>query len=188
MKARLERYVIRPDLELRRLRRSDAAALFACVDRNRSYLRAWLPWLDMSADASDMMGFIESSLAGYQSGGCFRLAMMVDGELAGCVAIEDIEPAHRCAKIGYWLDARQQGKGLMSDAVRFLMRHAFEERGLHLLELRAAVDNAPSRAVATRVGMKLDGVLRQREWLYDHYVDLAVYSVLAPEWRALSGA
>lgn len=184
IKARVERFYIRPDLELRRFQRSDALAYFQCVERNRNYLRQWMPWLDITVRAEDALTFIDASRADYASGRSYRLAMFVDGQVAGVAALEDIEPMHRRGKIGYWLAAEHQGRGLMSDAVRFLLANAFQTRELHLIELRAATGNARSRAVAERAGMRLDAVLREREWLYDHYEDLAVYSMTASEWWA----
>lgn len=186
LKARVERYYIRPDLELRALQRSDAPAYFACVQRNRKYLRQWMPWLDLTMIESDVLGFLDASRADYATGRSYRLAMIVDGQLAGVAALEDIETMHRRAKIGYWLDASHQGRGLMTEAVRFLLANAFQTRELHLVELRAATANLRSRSVAERIGMRLDGVLRQREWLYNHYVDLAVYSMTDVEWWDLT--
>ena len=42
--------------------------------------------------------------------------------------------------------------------------------------------NIKSRAIPERLGFKYEATLRQCEWLYDHYVDHAVYSMLASEY------
>jgi ribosomal-protein-serine acetyltransferase len=46
-----------------------------------------------------------------------------------------------------------------------------------------AIGNYPSQAVYDRSGLKKEGVLRQAEWLYDHYVDLTMNGVLRTEWK-----
>lgn len=166
---------------------SDAEELFAVIDRNRQYLREWMTFLDVTTSAERMKPFLEDSLSGYASGTSRRWALSVDGAIGGMIGLEQIAPQPRRAKIGYWQCHTLQGRGIVTAAVQALLRYGFEERNLHLIEIRAGVSNRKSRAVAERVGMSLDGVLRQREWLYDHYEDLCSYTLLAEEWRALHG-
>jgi ribosomal-protein-serine acetyltransferase len=45
-----------------------------------------------------------------------------------------------------------------------------------------ATENEKSCAVPERLGFRREGIERQAEWLYDHFVDHAVYSALASEW------
>jgi len=33
------------------------------------------------------------------------------------------------------------------------------------------------------LGMRLEGISKDREWLYDRFVDGAMYAVTAPEWK-----
>ena len=63
------------------------------------------------------------------------------------------------------------------------MEHCFDDLGLHRFVLEAATGNFRSRAIAENLGMRLEGITKDREWLYDHYVDAALYAMTAPEWR-----
>jgi len=65
-----------------------------------------------------------------------------------------------------------------------MLDHAFGELRLNRVEVFCATDNVKSRAIPERLGFKQEDVIRQAEWLTDHYVDHAVYSILAEEWRA----
>jgi ribosomal-protein-serine acetyltransferase len=55
------------------------------------------------------------------------------------------------------------------------------------VEIGCAPGNRKSCAIPERLGFTREGVLRQREWLYDHFVDHVVYGILAEEWRARRG-
>ena len=55
-------------LELRLLEERHAEAVFAVVDRNRAYLRQWLPWLDVSLSPDDTRNFIKESLGEFANG------------------------------------------------------------------------------------------------------------------------
>ncbi|MFE6854618.1 GNAT family N-acetyltransferase, partial [Streptomyces sp. NPDC057674] len=74
--------------------------------------------------------------------------------------------------------------GQIPRAWRVIIDWAFEERGIHRVEWHASAKNGPSIAVARRLGMTLEGVLREN---YPHRgvrADTEVWAVLAPEWRA----
>ena len=67
----------------------------------------------------------------------------------------------------------------MTAAVKALIDEGFQHLELNRIQARVAT----SQAVCDRLGLKKEGVLRQAEWLYDHYVDLTMNSVLRTEWK-----
>lgn len=75
----------------------------------------------------------------------------------------------------------------MARAVRKLIDWAVEERGMHRVEWVASSANTRSVAVAKRLGMTRDGVLRQNYPYRGVRHDSEIWSVLAPEWRAQQG-
>ncbi len=172
-------------LQLRDWTLADAEELIALVNANRPYLRQWMSWIDTTTTPAHTRAFIQTCLDGYEDGSNHRWAIALDGNIIGVTSLEDIVGVHRRAKIGYWLAEAYQGQGIITRAVRSVMQHGFTARKLHLLELRAAKENQKSRAVASRLGMNFDGVLRQQEWLYDRYVDHAAYSLTESEWDPL---
>jgi ribosomal-protein-serine acetyltransferase len=60
----------------------------------------------------------------------------------------------------------------MTAAARALIAEGFQLLDLNCIQARVATGNYPSQAVCDRARLKKEGVLRQAEWLYDHYVDL----------------
>ena len=173
-----------PSLKLRLLKEEDAEELFLRNDQNRGHLRQWMPWLDETKSASDTLNFIRRSLVAATAGTQYHYALLLDGELIGVVAFNEINKMDRCATIGYWLAKSKMGKGYMTAAVKALMDEGFQQLELNRIQARVATGNYPSQAVCDRLGLKKEGVLRQAEWLYDHYVDLTMNSILRSEWKA----
>lgn len=170
--------------ELRPLHDADAVELHALIEHNRARLARWIQWA-REQTLQDTRQFIRRSHAMEQDGSGLSRGIVADGRLAGIIGIS-IDRGHRSGAIGYWLDERSQGKGVMTAAVANLAGDGFERHRLVRVEIRADVENRASRAVAERLGFKLEGVLRQSYRIDDEqYSDDAVYSLLASEAREL---
>ena len=170
------------DIELRILEGWDAEEMYRLVDSNREYLRQWLPWVDYETSVEDSHNFIRLSLQRYQDNEGFSLGIRYRDRLAGVIGYHTINWPSRKVEIGYWLAAEFQGKGLMTRACRALVAYAFETLLLNRVTILCATGNLRSRAIPERLGFTQEGILRESEWLYDHFVDLVCYSMLAREW------
>ncbi len=114
-----------------------------------------------------------------------------DDRCLGSVAVMELggdDPT--TGEIGYWAHPDGRGRGVMSEAVGRVVRHAFAPQedgglGLRRLVLRAAVGNDASHRVATTNGFLRTGVARRAERLGDgSFVDLVDYDLLEQEWSA----
>ncbi|CCF13691.1 acetyltransferase family protein [Brevibacillus laterosporus GI-9] len=180
----MKNIVISPDLELKEVRIEDAAVTFALIEKNRDYLREFLPWLDNVRDVEDSENNIRFAIQQAANMQGTHYSIWYRGQLAGRVAANFIEWNHRKTVIGYWLGAEFQGKGIMTQAVEAYLDYlVFGKWNLHRAEIAAAVQNEKSRAIPERLGFQLEGIMRGNEWLYDHYVDHAVYGMLQQEWK-----
>jgi ribosomal-protein-serine acetyltransferase len=172
-----------PSLKLRLLKEEDAEELFLRNDQNRGHLRQWMPWLDETKSPADTLNFIRRSLESATAGTRYSYALVLDDEFVGVVAFNNIEKLNHCATMGYWLAKSKMGRGYMTAAVKALIDEGFQQLELNRIQARVATGNYPSQAVCDRLGLKKEGVLRQAEWLYDHYVDLTMNSILRSEWE-----
>ncbi len=170
------------DLEIRIFHERDADELFRLIEANRPSLRQWLPWLDWSNSTSDTAEHIRLSGERYKESNGFSAGIWIDHVLAGAIGLHAIDSRHRSSSIGYWLSAEFRGRGAMTEACRAVISTAFDHYHLHRIEIRCATGNQKSCAIARRLGFTYEGTLREAEWLYDHFVDLAVYSMLEQNW------
>lgn len=163
---------------LRLLEEADADELYGLVEANRPYLAAWMPWA-AEQTLERTLNFIRTTRARHAENNGFEMALVLDGRIVGAIGLANVDWVAGAANIGYWLDEAHRGRGLMTRAVEALTEHAFDELGLHRVEIRAAAENRRSRAIPERLGFEQEGVLRQAERVGDSYHDLVVYGRLA---------
>jgi ribosomal-protein-serine acetyltransferase len=163
---------------LRPLEESDAEELYALVDANREYLARWMPWA-AGQTLADTVTFIQRTQEQLATNDGFQAVAVEDGRIIGVVGFHGVSWQNRSTSIGYWLAEPAQGRGTMTRAVRALVDHAFGIWRLHRVEIRAAADNASSRAIPERLGFTQEGIAREAERIGDSYVDQVVYATLA---------
>ncbi|MGZ3699673.1 MAG: GNAT family N-acetyltransferase [Bdellovibrionota bacterium] len=171
------------DTELKLIEREHAPEFMALIDRSRPYLREWLAWLDRTTTVSELMGFIDSTLQEFADKKGLALWIWHQKKIVGIIHLVGIDSVNRQAMIGYWVGQEFRGRGLAKKATRAMCNYAFRERGLNRIEIRCATGNTASQAVPTALGFQREGVLRDKEWLYDHFVDHVVFSMLAKDWK-----
>jgi ribosomal-protein-serine acetyltransferase len=164
-----------------------AEVIFAAVERDRAYLREWLPWVDMSTGVDDILKFIRRSLEQFANNEGLSAGIWCEGEFAGTVGTHKIDWLNRKVEIGYWLASKFQGRGIVTAGCRALTHHAFSEWKLNRVEIHCAIGNEKSCGIAKRLGFQFEGRQREGQLLNGKYVDINVYAMLASEWRALDG-
>lgn len=174
---------INDNIELCLLEERHTEMAFALVDRNRSHLRPWMPWVKPGYSLEDSRSYIKDNLKRLADHAGFDLSIFYQGQMAGQIGYNRIDWDNRTTELGYWLGESFQGRGLVTAACRKLIDYALDELKMNRVEIRCAAANTRSRAVPERLGFQQDGILRQAEWLHDAFVDLVVYSTLAGEWR-----
>lgn len=166
---------------------SDATELFALVDANRKHLARWLPWPMQIRTVEDERLWIRSRRAPGAADSELALLIIDGGRIAGGLGIAGLGSSHRAAEIGYWLAEDAQGRGLVTRCCGAALKYSFESRGMNRVQIRAAIENTRSRAVPERLGFTLEGIQRQAVLINGNFQDLAIYSLLASEWRSMAG-
>eukprot|EP01135_Chromosphaera_perkinsii_P006408 Nk52_evm10s490 gene=Nk52_evmTU10s490 len=162
---------------------SDAEEIFNCVEKNREYLRCYLPWLDRVQSVQDEEGFLKFIRSGFEEGKMAQFGIWFKGKFVGVVGFHEF--ASHIGTIGYWMSQAVSGMGLMSKSVEKIIEYGFSERNLHRIVICCGTKNSKSQKIPERFGFTFEGVTRDAEYLYDHYVSHKIYSMLKPEWDSL---
>ncbi|WP_328318070.1 GNAT family N-acetyltransferase [Streptomyces sp. NBC_00388] len=98
--------------------------------------------------------------AGWLRGDLAQYAITEDGVVVGSVGLSAIN-RHMCrATVGYWVLPEARGRGIATRALELCTRWAFEEAGLHRIELGHAVAHTASCRIADRCGYAYEGTRR----------------------------
>jgi [ribosomal protein S5]-alanine N-acetyltransferase len=109
-----------------------------------------------------------------------REASPGSGPVIGSVSINDIRRGPlQCGELGFGLDAKRQGLGLMSEAVRAVSGYAFGVLGLHRLQANHLPDNHRSAAVLHRVGFRVEGLARESVLIEGRWRDHVLTALVA---------
>ena len=174
---------VRENIELRTLELSDAKDFFELTKRNNTYLRQWLGWLDDDKTIADTEKYITESNKRFENEEGLDLGIFYENKQVGGIGIFPWDTANKKISIAYWLSEEYQGKGIMTESLKKVIEYAFTEMNINRIEITVAIKNTKSSALPKKLGFILEGVAREGGWLYDHFVDLEVYSLLAKEWK-----
>ena len=174
---------VAPGIELRLFEPRDAESVFVAVERNRIYLREWLPWVDVTSSAEDLRQFILKVREQFAAGRGPQCGIWVDGAVAGSLGCHPIDWPNRNCSIGYWIDQRHQGRGITTRCCESMLEYLFDELELHRVTIQCGVANTRSCAIPQRLGFSREGLIREGEWVNDRWLDLVSWGLLDCDWR-----
>ena len=85
------------------------------------------------------------------------------------------------ASIGYVLNRRYWGHGYATEAAKALIGYLFNELGVHRVYASCDPDNHASVRVLEKVGMSLEGRLRENMVIHGEYRDSLIFGILVNE-------
>jgi [ribosomal protein S5]-alanine N-acetyltransferase len=140
---------------IRPLAPGDARDLLALRLANREFLAPFDPV------RSDEFFTLDAQTEIARNDDRLAFAILDDGELAGTVSLSNVVRGPlRSANVGYWVDAKRNGRGLATRAVAAVVEHAFGTLALHRLQAGTLVDNVASQRVLEKNGFERIGLAR----------------------------
>lgn len=179
---RSERLLLRP------LVASDAGQFLDAIEESRQHLAPWLAWppnIQHLDDARDLClrWAAKWTLRTDLGFGMFSTA---DGRFLGAIGLHDPNWELRSFEIGYWLRTSAVGAGYVTEAVQLLAITCFEALDAQRVEIRCDPNNLASRHVPERLGIPLEGHLRNA-WLdpLGNVRDTLIFAATPDDYPAL---
>jgi RimJ/RimL family protein N-acetyltransferase len=113
----------------------------------------------------------------------FQLTYKADNKIIGAAGFHNWLDEHKRAEIGYALkDDHYKNKGLMNEALSFIINYGFEKMDLHRVEAYVGTNNVPSLKLMSKYKFVKEGLLREHYFINNVFEDSVVFSLLRDEY------
>ncbi len=143
----------------------DARAFHEVVLANREQLAPWLEWArEEPRSLAEHVELVRAFRRQFDGDDDYAYGVFGRGgeRLLGSVALHRVPGEPLARTLGYWFAREDCGAGFATEATGAVARTAFEVHGAARVEIHCDASNVRSRALATRLGFRLDGELRDR--------------------------
>lgn len=120
--------------------------------------------------------------------GNWGIELLETGHLIGTIGFMWWNKENRSAEVGYSLSRAYWNQGLMTEALREVIRFGFAQMHLNRVEAQHEIANPASGRVMEKAGMRKEGELRGRLYNKGKYVDVALYAILRDDPRGRGAA
>lgn len=146
-------------------RPGDGAAINEAIVETFDALRRWMPWADHIPTVEENESYSRRAAASFllRENLPLRMWHKADGLYAGGTGLHNIDWNVPCFEIGYWIRARYEGQGLVTEAVKGIVEFATVHLGAKRLEIRCDARNVRSANVARRAGFTLESTMRKQD-------------------------
>ena len=174
-------------VRLRTLTEDDYQEWHAVRTRCRDWLVPWEPRPAGAPPAPEDRGSFAARCAARererQIGSGYGFGIFVEGKLTGEITLSSVQRGpFQNAFVGYWVDRDLAGQGIVPEAVVVVLRFAFEELGLHRVEIAIVPRNHASRRVADKLGLREESVALRYLEIDGRWEDHVRYAITAEEW------
>jgi [ribosomal protein S5]-alanine N-acetyltransferase len=180
--AKRELGLVGPRVVLRPPRPADEQEFLELAAASRILHR---PWVYPPSDGKEFRAYVARSKE--ERHACFLVHLRESRRIAGVVNLNEIiRGGLQSAFLGYWIGASHTGQGLMSEAIRLALRHAFTTLALHRVEANIQPGNDASRAVARRCGFVREGFSPRYLRINGRWCDHERWAIRVEQWKALA--
>jgi len=171
--------------QLRELRRSDAASLFALLTTEE--VARFITPPPTSVEGFEK--FVEYAHRRRSQGEFACFAVVPEGldTAVGIFQLRALDAEFSTAEWGFALGSPFWGRGLFLEGAQLLMAFAFDQVGVSRLEARAMADNVRGNGALRKVGARKEGVLRQAMAKNGCLHDAHLWAIVETDWRQANG-
>ncbi len=119
----------------------------------------------------------------------YAIVLKENDKLVGSISLYNnaLRNYKKAKSLGFSLSSKYWNRGLMTEAVKMMIKYAFSKTDCDVLELGHHQDNYRCKSVAVKCGFNYDGTLCCYKKLYDgRLVDACFYSMKKEEFERMN--
>lgn len=157
--------------------------------RNHEWLTVWEPQRsahapDPTIDRDAFSARCSQRERDRQTGVGYAFGLFVDNTFAGEVNLNNVvRGALQTGTVGYWIDRNKAGHSYVAEGVVVLLRYAFEDLGLHRVEICIVPRNHNSHRVMEKLAIRDEGTALRFLEINGVWEDHVRYGITVEEWR-----
>lgn len=174
-----------PRCLMRPLELKDAFSMHTALKASFKELKKWMPWAQGLASLEDTEYFIHQCIKAWERSlqdRNERTLVIMDIKnkyFIGSIGLTPLNLLIPSFEIGYWIDQRLTGQGLMSEAINGLVHYLWAVHYARRIEIHCEVNNEKSANVAKRLNFPLEAKMVNARLTADgkSVVDILLYAM-----------
>lgn len=156
--------------------------------RNDEWLTRWEPARpagapDIVRDRGAFALRCHSREREWQLGTGYGFGVFVGGQFCGEINLNSVQRGpFQNAYMGYWIDEARAGNSYTPEGVLLLLRYAFEELGLHRIQISIVPRNTASRRVVEKLDVRCEGLAERYLEINGTWEDHLRFAMTLEEW------
>ncbi|HOI29253.1 MAG TPA: GNAT family protein [Melioribacteraceae bacterium] len=142
----------------------------------------YLPWeFHKSLDDTEAFLKLSAEMFASQDNIDFAVELKSEKKVIGGISIRKWNDKNRCADIGYVLSPKYWNRGIITEAIKRVIRFGFEVLNANRIEAHCDEENIPSFRAMEKAGMRYEGTLKDKVFLKGKFINIKFYSILKEE-------
>jgi ribosomal-protein-alanine N-acetyltransferase len=164
-------------LILKRITDDDVKEVFELRSNPETMKYIPRPLVKTTEDALGHIAMIEEKIL-TNTGINWGITLQGSTKVVGIIGYYRMQPENYRAEIGYILLPEFHGKGIITEAVKRLIKYGFNDLKLHSIEAVIDPENFASEKVLQKCGFVKEAHLKEAEFYEGRFLDKVIYSLL----------
>jgi RimJ/RimL family protein N-acetyltransferase len=164
-------------LVLRKITKTDKDDLFELLTNSKIDRRMVWNHLDTMEEITE---YIDEIVSTYEKNepSCFGIELQESGRLIGIIKFINYKEEFHALEVHYMLLPLHHNKGIMTEALIKVISFVFKKTSINRIEAYCLKSNPASGKVLEKAGLHLEGILREKIFINDEFVDLKMFSII----------